>query len=87
MSLKRITTPQGDVYFIDSVSGQRVKTNMDVIKSKTDVNNIPTVEEKILSPEEEQIENLKKTKKWHKITAEKKLFTTRKRSLMKWKRI
>jgi len=64
MSLKRISTPEGDVYFIDSVSGQRVKTNMDVIKSKTDVNNIPTVEEKILSPEEEQIENLKKTKKW-----------------------
>ncbi len=67
MSLKRISTPEGDVYFIDSVSGQRVKTKMDVIKSKTDVNNIPvvgTVEEKILNPDEEQIETLKKTKKW-----------------------
>ncbi len=67
MSLKRISTPEGDVYFIDSVSGQRVKTKMDVIKSKTDANNIPavgTVEEKILNPDEEQIETLKKTKKW-----------------------
>jgi len=67
MSLKRITTPEGDVYFIDSVSGQRVKTKMDVIKTAADSNNIPlvgTVPEKILNPDEEQIETLKKTKKW-----------------------
>ncbi|NJD22006.1 MAG: hypothetical protein FIA82_04975 [Melioribacter sp.] len=67
MSLKRITTPEGDVYFIDSVSGQRVKTKMDVIKTAADSNTVPlvgTVSEKILNPDEEQIETLKKTKKW-----------------------
>ncbi len=67
MSLKRITTPEGDVYFIDSVSGQRVKTKMDVIKTALVSNAIPTVgtvSEKILNPDEEQIETLKNTKKW-----------------------
>lgn len=32
MALRRITTQDGEVYFVDAKTGQRVKTNLDVIK-------------------------------------------------------
>jgi len=70
MSLKRITTPEGDVYFVDSITGERVKTKMDVIKSKdlpiqtSTVGTVLSEEEKNLSPEELQVETLKKSKIW-----------------------
>ncbi|GEM_PF-3955066 len=49
MSLKRITTIDGEVYFEDSKTGIRVKTNQGNTKIKTQVNS-PTVVRKFVLP-------------------------------------
>jgi len=58
MRLKRISTGDGEVYFVNSETGERVRTEMDKMNSDVSLNNVttqPTKESGFFGPEKKSI--------------------------------